>query len=502
MDQLFTWLLSDPTATTILLVSFGILVVALPLIYVIAFFQGRSLSFWPPKIGEKSEKAEEAARSEKENARKTVAQDGIWASWVYSSPTAQSILEGAESSILLLGTSNFRVVHSDLYLYREWLQEDSRRILGMLCLNPYSPHAFRREGRDVQRSSAENIIQSIRAAYLEVNRNPQFILAVYDGPYRYSARAANLGTGLESKNSIINLFTSSHKRGTSTGFHIVLSGADASPPHSFYRQELLDLWKSALANPPGHGISIVCQTGLPPGWETPEELYEPLLSRLGLGIHDVHLFPSEQLHLTVAAICRTQTTPYKGPLSIWTPHTSEGLPSHFGEFLCDVLHSTADLCKTELTCSLDRVVLDERGYVMLASDHQVESTAIETVNEFLDRIHALVSEYAEKYPEEPWRDRKSGRVKGRFGPKFDRFMPHIAVGMVFSRTTSLPTPFKGRTESIPLPAPLGYVVSELSVVHYAYRSLQRCMGEIVVSPTARTVSDPSVALRTLGIKMN
>jgi response regulator RpfG family c-di-GMP phosphodiesterase len=53
MDEFFKWLITYPVATTVLIVVFVILVVSLLLIYLVAFFQGREISFIPPKIGAK-----------------------------------------------------------------------------------------------------------------------------------------------------------------------------------------------------------------------------------------------------------------------------------------------------------------------------------------------------------------------------------------------------------------------------------------------------------------
>lgn len=66
MNQFFTWLSANPFATNIVIAAFGILAVAVTLIYVIAFFQGRDVSFWPPKIGHKPDKT---------NLKKTDASD-------------------------------------------------------------------------------------------------------------------------------------------------------------------------------------------------------------------------------------------------------------------------------------------------------------------------------------------------------------------------------------------------------------------------------------------
>jgi hypothetical protein len=54
MSEFFKWLSSNPTATTTVIFSFGFIVISIGLIFLIAFFQGREISVWPPKIGAKS----------------------------------------------------------------------------------------------------------------------------------------------------------------------------------------------------------------------------------------------------------------------------------------------------------------------------------------------------------------------------------------------------------------------------------------------------------------
>ena len=53
MDDFFNWLSANPVATTILIVSFGVVITGTILIYVVAFIQGREILFWPPKIGQR-----------------------------------------------------------------------------------------------------------------------------------------------------------------------------------------------------------------------------------------------------------------------------------------------------------------------------------------------------------------------------------------------------------------------------------------------------------------
>lgn len=53
MDKFFEWLTDNSVATDAFVVSFGLLFVTVLVIYIIAFAQGREISFWPPKLGTK-----------------------------------------------------------------------------------------------------------------------------------------------------------------------------------------------------------------------------------------------------------------------------------------------------------------------------------------------------------------------------------------------------------------------------------------------------------------
>ena len=53
MNTFLEWLSKNPTVATLFIISLSGLVITIILIYVKAFLEGRSVSFWPPKIGEK-----------------------------------------------------------------------------------------------------------------------------------------------------------------------------------------------------------------------------------------------------------------------------------------------------------------------------------------------------------------------------------------------------------------------------------------------------------------
>ena len=66
MNELFKWLSANPIATYTLIISFGVLVTAIILVYLIAFFQGREISFWSPKVGPKPNKSRKNPSSSSE----------------------------------------------------------------------------------------------------------------------------------------------------------------------------------------------------------------------------------------------------------------------------------------------------------------------------------------------------------------------------------------------------------------------------------------------------
>ncbi|MCC5624785.1 hypothetical protein [Nostoc sp. CHAB 5715] len=51
MKELFDYLLKNQIANNVVTIAFFVIVISITLIYVVAFFQGRDVSFWPPSIG-------------------------------------------------------------------------------------------------------------------------------------------------------------------------------------------------------------------------------------------------------------------------------------------------------------------------------------------------------------------------------------------------------------------------------------------------------------------
>jgi len=61
MSDFFQWLSGGSPSAIIFISAIGILLVGLTLIYIVAFIQGREISFWLPKIGEKPNKSKDSA---------------------------------------------------------------------------------------------------------------------------------------------------------------------------------------------------------------------------------------------------------------------------------------------------------------------------------------------------------------------------------------------------------------------------------------------------------
>jgi hypothetical protein len=359
-----------------------------------------------------------------------VGEETMVATWKPGPPTTEAILKNAEHSVLLLGTSNFRPVHEDLYRYQEWLKNNRRQIMGILFINPHSPHASRRERTDAQRSSRENIVKALEVAYTENKANPQFIPAIYDGPYRYSARAIDISPDWTSSKSMITIFTSSHNRGISEGFCIRIKQKKNPECFEFYRNELLDLWKTSLSNPAGHGVSIISRwQNPPPDVEKLDRLTRELLGQLTLQETDYKIFLPGQFHLTIASLCRTQTDVFAGPLCIGSENEACDLPAHFPEFVIEAVKALTDAKNNFLDFNFSRLVLDNRGYIILEPDENETGHSIQILNHFTETLPSIVDKFNVAFPNESWNQRLKNKSDYRFKPKFKNFFPHITIGI-------------------------------------------------------------------------
>ena len=424
-------------------------------------------------------------------------QSGIVVTSSPGSPDIRKILNAASHSLLLVGTSNFRVVHDEFSEVRSWLDANPNRIFGILFLAPYSPHAHRRERRDIHRSSQQSIIDSIRTSDQEAKEHRRFIPAIYDGPYRYSANGVDLGDAYSSKDSRISLFTSSHQGGISKGFRILLTPLDSPKEFRAYREELLDLWRSAVANPHGHGISLAFRREIGLSDDTFSDWSLLLKGRLR-SIASIHWFSSEQLHLTVTSLCRSQSEHYHGPLRI--SGSENPLPENFGNLLSFVIDEAKEISRQEFEFVFDSLKIDELGYISLTCDSSKNIEFCAIINKLINNISHKILELSCESSDSRWLASVSHKSTGRYGPKYSSYIPNLTVGVAFTSQTALPTRLENKSEAIQLPEKVIMRPHGLSLVHYAYRTFLRTVGEVEIQPYGNKIFSNEEILFRLGIK--
>jgi hypothetical protein len=406
-------------------------------------------------------------------------------------PRAESVLGTAAHSLLLVGVSHERVVTGDQEAYKKWLRADSERQMALLFLNPHSPHAVDRQLTPHRGNKSDIQFALKRAVELGDYRSTNLLLRVYDGPSRYSARATDLGCGSKNAHPEITIFTSAHDGGLPNGFGIGLTPRLQPECFAHYEKELLNLWKQAQANPPGHGVSAVVR------WRPPLQLdvLERLITRL-LGSRstedDFVVFAPQHLHVTITSLRRTQSegARFDGPLAVEHRDPGRTLPTHFPHFVRAVTQSFPAAGIRQLRFSFDRIAIDENGHVVLTSSERHPQ-----VEEVLGKIPSLLRQFAKEYPNE-----RQAWDSGNHAPKYQKWAPHATIGMAFRRKANyLPLPARGHARSIPLARPIPLVAEEISLVHYAYRTLRRCVGEIAVPLAVPFKLSPQDIMRQLAI---
>lgn len=66
MDEFLQWLVSNTVLATFLIASAGLLLVVIAISYIVAFRQGRKVTFWPPSIGERPSSSHAAEKKSDE----------------------------------------------------------------------------------------------------------------------------------------------------------------------------------------------------------------------------------------------------------------------------------------------------------------------------------------------------------------------------------------------------------------------------------------------------
>jgi len=415
-------------------------------------------------------------------------------------PATKELLVGAKHALMLLGVSHYRVVCGrDLYSFSDWLnsctpftagndrEPSNARQIGFLFLNPSSPHAQARGREEVRTSEAARTREALRklSGYIANKKlKGRWLISVYDGPHRYSARAVDLGKEAKSRSSLIDIFVSSHQRGQESGFRLPIPYHEKPECYRFYHRELIRLWQRARTNPPGHGISLVARwVPAPSGLNA--EIPDLLTARYEFDV-DYEPFDGEQWHMTISSLCRTDTTLGAGPIAL------KDLPRSFPKFVEQVLALVSGVGIPKVT--FDRIKVNSDGYVVLHGTERGRGDSVR-LTQLLRSISDLI---ARQDPEEGW-SQKTPIGEPRFGPKYPTFEPHVTIGRLFDRRLPLPVEVDNAMKSIKLSEPLTFSAAEYSIVHYAYRSLLRCPGEIPIKTESAVSLSESEIIGRLGI---
>jgi serine/threonine-protein kinase len=167
MSEFLKWLSAHPAAAATVVGSFGIVTLAVTSMYVVAFVQGRSVSFWPPKIGPKPDQgAQKATEQEVESRREqrvATASDAERGS--QSNPIVQ------KGTALTTASGTRVVIESDFYsgatatLFRASMPSNERVMVKVFWrgLMPGSKawELFNREQRVAEMIAHRNIVRTL-----------------------------------------------------------------------------------------------------------------------------------------------------------------------------------------------------------------------------------------------------------------------------------------------------------------------------------------------------
>ncbi len=366
-------------------------------------------------------------------------------------PSSDDLVKNAQHSLLLLGVSNYRVVCGrELYPFIDWLKANPNRHLGLLFLNPSSPHAQGRDRLDVWQSDPACTREALATLKERLQSEPEHvrercIVGIREGPHRYSARAADLRqTG--SPHAGIEVFVSSGGRGQARGLRVPISQQEQPTCFRYFETELLHEFHGALTNTPGHGISLVAR------WADPPDDLEALVAdalKLDHPRAKYDFYETAQWHATISSLCRTQRCPWDESLSLGQPPSERHLPEHFPHFVQQATTATQARCK-ELTLTFHEAFLDTSGYMGVRGtmDH-------DHLDAILNDILHLVNEYAQRYPQESWLAPVTSN-EPRFGPKYPTFLPHVTLGRAYVEHVSFPVPLRTSARLVTLPEPVTF----------------------------------------------
>ncbi len=424
---------------------------------------------------------------------------------VVGSPLLCSSHGEARHSLLLMGNTLAQFSAADQQELADWLGAESHRRMGLLFLNPNGPHAEGRE-RPLLRQGTREVGLAAYVQALTEAMHERCVPLVYDGPYRYSMRGIDLAPHTRSAHSEAHVTHSTHLAGIRRGYSLSLPYQRGAEAFEYFASDALSLWRSAWANPPGHGATLAVCRPRPEGKDqkTREKAWADnarmvlsraatrLLQQTGRPLDETsrgvnfHLNPAPQWHYTLCSLKRTGPR-WGGPLSQSAPAGSEEqLPAGFDEFVHEVCASLnrvlADHSVTTITPRVTQLKLTAQGH-LIAYSPSIDPAFAEAMAEFYTIRQGLAQ-------------------ARKFDPtcllKHLDFWPHVSVGMVFQNDQALPEPLLGVEREVELDEVLTWPSGVFHVVHYAYRTFRRNVG-IAAVPIGGPV--PTAAMLTRSLRM-
>lgn len=153
MSEFFKWLSNNPIATNMLVIAISIVCISIVLIYIVAFFQGRSISFWPPSIGERPNKQQRESQTLPESTQPHESN---------FSPVVQrgTNLTTATGNNVIIGSNFYGGANATLYRAKYFNGDDVMVKLFWRGLMPGSPpfELFRQEQRAAEILVHRNIV--------------------------------------------------------------------------------------------------------------------------------------------------------------------------------------------------------------------------------------------------------------------------------------------------------------------------------------------------------
>jgi hypothetical protein len=383
----------------------------------------------------------------------------------------------ARHGLLMLGNTMAQTQAAYQGNLAQWLAADPRRRIGLLFLNPHSPHAAGRDRPHLHQGTRDSGLAAYRQAVRQPI-HPQCVPLLYDGPYRYSLRGLDMAPHTRNAASEIHVTHSTHHRGIAGGFSVSLPYQRGAEAFESFAADALTLWKSAHANPPGHGVTLAA-CWEPESGPSPDEMEvvlaraaDELVRRPGGG-GEFHLNAASQWHFTLCALRRTGPR-WGGPLSLSAPTPDERLPGAFADYAaacCEQLRAALRAANLpELAPEVSHLKLTHTGH-LIAFNPETPGPLAGAMAGFLASRGAELGRLG--------LDTTAG---GPLAPKHLNFWPHVSVGMAFHNDAALPEPLttEGEERVVPLARPLRWRSARFHAVHYAYRAFRRNVGALAI----------------------